>query len=489
MGDQPPTFDYGLEDVEAGFEGEVSDVFSEEPVGQDEPEQPAAEPSDDNWFFAGSGQSEQTTEFEQDFAADVFGEEQEANPPEAGDEPVGEFGTSPPFAEDLTVDQTSDPLPGETEPAPPMPDWLQASTNGPEQAAGPSSPVEDTGEADDLLDTLWGGTGSAEEPGDDLDEAFAATGFGAPAGADDGEPDQPPSDAFDLWGEDETAPETPDSEMAEDLQASEAPPHDQGPGSPFESEGEPSWETESDSASGEGKPSQAEIAEMYWTGGVKSEEETAAEEPAPGEAPAKLEPEEPTPGIRYRVVIDTSDVQFPDELCAHCNGAPTVSKLPVNTAVYKGSGLGDRQMVTYRIPLCANCTERAYARSEEQQTARLQAHLISVLVAMLLVVVALATRLVDFQESIGLDLAILLVLAAMGYIIPAAFLLIRASHFPQPEDSKYVESTLRVPADTEGSETAFEWRNRTYARRFVAANQEQAVSGAIKVHEREYEGA
>ncbi|MGA9534138.1 MAG: hypothetical protein WBR18_15580 [Anaerolineales bacterium] len=485
---EPPVFDYGLKDSDTEFVEEASDAFADEADEQAEADEfPAEELSDNDWFFAKSDEAATPTEFEQDFAADVFGSGQEAEAEEAAEEPLSELGVSSPFADDIATEQTSDPLPGEMEPAPAMPDWLQSSTETPEEASEPSTQSDQPGESDDLLDTLWGGTEASEEPSSEFDDAFTATGLGALVGAAEDEPEKGSSETFDLWDEEQISGEALEFEMDDDLRDLPAEPPEQEKVGQFGAEAESSWETDSGTMSAEGEPTEAEIAEMYWTGGVKSQEETAAE-PAPGEVPAKLEPQEPEPGIRYRVVMGTSDVNFPGELCAHCNGAPIVSKLPVNTAVFQGSGLGDRQMVTYRVPLCANCTERAYARSEEQQTARLQAHLISVLVAMFLVVGALATRLVDFQDSVGLDLAIILVLAGMGYIIPVTFLLIRASRFPQPEDSRYVETTLRVPADTEGMETAFEWRNPIYARQFVATNQEQAVSGAMKVHEREYEG-
>jgi hypothetical protein len=56
---------------------------------------------------------------------------------------------------------------------------------------------------------------------------------------------------------------------------------------------------------------------------------------------------------------------------------------------------------------------------------------------------------------------------------------------PKPPDSEYVKSTLRVPGDTEGTETAFEWRNQDYARRFLLANTKVAVSEVTRMREQE----
>jgi hypothetical protein len=456
----------------------------------------ATEPEPTEDWFAGEPEDVAAAEQDQDLLDSVFepfapGEQpsapaEGASPgPWAQAEGGGESETSPPFAEEALDAGTPDLLPGETEPAPPMPDWLQTSDE-PTAEPGPEPDESPGPQREDLLDSIWGDeqeTTPEDRTGPDVASGLGIGALGALDAAEEEEPAEEPALTSDLWGDsDAAAPSFEDESMLGEPEP--------GRVAPFEMEEEPEAGA-LDQPVEETGPSQEEIAEMYWTGEVHEKEpaaEEAAAAPTDEGEQVGLEPNEPEPGIRYRVVTQTSQAVMPDDMCAHCNQSPTVSRLPIAATVFQGSGLGERQTITYRVPLCASCTERAHARSEEQQTARLQAHLISILVAMILVVGALGFRVVTFQDSIGFDLAILLLLAAMGYIVPAAFLLIRASRFPQPEDSKYVESTLRVPADTEGTETAFEWRNQTYARDFVAANQEQAVSGAMKVREREYEG-
>ncbi len=149
------------------------------------------------------------------------------------------------------------------------------------------------------------------------------------------------------------------------------------------------------------------------------------------------------------------------------------------------SGPGDRQIGTLRIPVCADCHQRAAARSEEQQTSRLQAHLIGVLAALVLVVCGLGFSLINLKDNLGAALAGLVVLAVLGYVVPAVPLLLRASRLPIPADAVYVGTTLRVPGDTEATETAYEWRSQGYARRFQDANAKIAVSEVTKVRDLE----
>jgi hypothetical protein len=63
-------------------------------------------------------------------------------------------------------------------------------------------------------------------------------------------------------------------------------------------------------------------------------------------------------------------------------------------------------------------------------------------------------------------------------------LLNRIGLFPISEDAAYVRSTLLVPSEVQGLETAFEWRNKTYAERFHQANHEITVGQIIKVKDR-----
>lgn len=370
----------------------------------------------------------------------------------------------PPFGEAPEEEEGAE-LPEDFEPAPEMPDWL--AREEPEESAdiGTSHPpVAEEGQADeDLAAALW------EQEG---------------AEAEDEEPLTPDRD--------QTEERQFASEFMSELEAERA--EESGEEAPGARPPKPEAE----------EYTQEELAAMLWTGEARPETKTEAEGPpgehatepamkrpesgaAPQEAAPPREPIEPEPGLRHRVVLKTSQPNLPEDMCAHCTQTPTVAKLPVRAALYRGTGVGERQMATFHVPICADCRARVNAHSDEQQTARLQAHLISVLVALFLVVGALGFRVVDFQDTVLVDLAILVVLALMGYIVPVAVLLLRASRFTKPPDARYVATTMRVPSDTEGLETAYEWRSPEYASHFLQANSESATGGVTKVKERQYE--
>jgi hypothetical protein len=154
-----------------------------------------------------------------------------------------------------------------------------------------------------------------------------------------------------------------------------------------------------------------------------------------------------------------------------------VSSLP------QGREVGQRKSTTFNLPLCADCHKRAAERSEPERNARLQAHLISALIALISMVAALALGLKPLEEG-PLGILILVILAVLGYTLPVIVLLNRIGPFPISEDSAYVRSTLLVPSEVQGLETAFEWRNKTYAERFHQANHEITVGQIIKVKDR-----
>ena len=130
------------------------------------------------------------------------------------------------------------------------------------------------------------------------------------------------------------------------------------------------------------------------------------------------------------------------------------------------------------VPLCANCRKRAARLSDEARAARLQAHLISAITAMILVVVGLAFGLVNPQALGVVDILIVVILIIVGYTVPAMILLGRISNYDPPPDAAYVRTTLLVPRDTQGLETAFESRHGEYAQIFFEAN-EASVLGRI----------
>ncbi len=472
----------------------------EEARAEERPEPPVEEPAEMDFSAEAEEDWEPSVDFDVSPPAPSDAEEMDLSEPQfeeaegfVDEEQAAEMMAEAPSEDEapiLPFDELEERAPSQEdladfEPAPEMPDWLQAGAEG--AAAVPDSeepPAEEEefGEGEDLLASLWADEEEeAEEEAPQADQAAAPEGAGALGGL-----------AFDAEGapepEAEGAPEEDLWPEYEEEAISSPTPDEQEPGreEPGPEAAAQAMEPQEES----GEPTEEELAEMYWTGQVADKAEAEPiPEPEPIEALESREPEEPEPGIRYRVVLDRSQARFPSELCAHCTQSPTVGTLTVTARIFQGAGLGERQVRSYRVPLCADCQARANARSEEQQTAQLQAHLISVLVALVLVVAGLALGLVDFQRSVILNLAILGLLAGMGYVVPAALLLIRASRYPKPEDATYVQTTLRVPADTEGTETAFEWRNRTYAQQFLAKNKENAVSKVNRIQEREYAGS
>jgi hypothetical protein len=226
-----------------------------------------------------------------------------------------------------------------------------------------------------------------------------------------------------------------------------------------------------------------------------------AKEPIPTPAPLKppskegeeqpvmpqlsLRETDPPPGQRYRVVIKGRTVKFPRNFCAHCFRKPVRGRLPVDGSLPSGQGVGQRQVTTFNLPVCRECHKRASRLHEEEKSARLQAYLISALVAMVLLVAALAFG-VDLQEQPLVSVLILATLAVVGYSIPVLILLGRVGYYPPPPDAAYVRSTLLVPSDIQGLETAFEWRNQAYAERFYESNKDSTLGKMTPVKDRSH---
>jgi hypothetical protein len=200
--------------------------------------------------------------------------------------------------------------------------------------------------------------------------------------------------------------------------------------------------------------------------------------------PAHEAPADPPPGLRYRTVIRGTKVQLPRGACAHCMATPARHKLNVRGSLPAGQVLGQRRPTRFAIPLCSRCHKRAGSRTPEERSARLQAYLISALVALFVLIVTLLLNVVDLQGGNAVSGLLLLIILVLGYAIPAVMLSSRANRFLPPEDALYVQTTLLVPEETQGLETAFEWRNREYAERFLGANQEAILGRAIEVKDR-----
>ena len=214
-----------------------------------------------------------------------------------------------------------------------------------------------------------------------------------------------------------------------------------------------------------------------------AEPPTAQAEPTPAQ-PESEAPSDPPPGFRYRTVIRGTRVHFPGGSCAHCMATPARRKLNVRGTLPAGQVLGQRRPTRFAIPLCSLCHKRANSRTPEERSTRLQAYLISALVALFVLIVTLLLDVVNLQGGDVVSGLLLLIILILGYAIPALMLSNRANRFLPPEDALYVQSTLLVPDETQGLETAFEWRNHEYADRFLDANQEAVLGRAIQVKDR-----
>ena len=192
---------------------------------------------------------------------------------------------------------------------------------------------------------------------------------------------------------------------------------------------------------------------------------------------------DPPPGQRSRVVIKGTRVRFPGGSCAHCMRKPVKNKLGVPGSLPNGQTLGNRRTTLFTLPLCRECYKRSSRIHEDEKNARLQAHLVSALFAMVLLVAALAWGL-DLREEPLIGLLIIATLATVGYSIPALILLGRIQPYPPPPEASYIRSTLLVQAETDTLETAFEWRNKEYAQRFYNANKESVLGRMTSIKDR-----
>ena len=199
-------------------------------------------------------------------------------------------------------------------------------------------------------------------------------------------------------------------------------------------------------------------------------EESREPEPAAQAIPEPVAPEaswEPEPGRRFRVRFMGAQPHIPAGTCAHCLRSSARRSLVV-VGVASGPS-GQPRRASYTLPLCSSCYARARAKSDEERNARLMAHLISILVAAVVMVGVLALQLVPFETPL-IAAALLGVLGIAGYGLPVLLLLGRAGRFRPPADALLVRSTLLVSAHPGAGETLFDWRNPGYASHFLEAN-------------------
>jgi len=222
---------------------------------------------------------------------------------------------------------------------------------------------------------------------------------------------------------------------------------------------------------------------------VAAASQAAAKAASPAKAAAPAKPAakpaaDPPPGQRYRVAVSSDQVTFPMQSCAHCMASPARNRLTIVGTAPLGQAVGQRKISRYTVPLCRSCYRRATARTPEEKNARLNAHLISALIALALLVAALALGLIDPAKSLPMAVVLMLILLVVGYALPAAVLLGRAGRFPPTADARYVRTTLLIPESSQGLETAFEWRNQRYAEEFHQANHQRVLAGVVAIKDR-----
>ncbi|MDF1499379.1 MAG: hypothetical protein P1P76_02780 [Anaerolineales bacterium] len=193
---------------------------------------------------------------------------------------------------------------------------------------------------------------------------------------------------------------------------------------------------------------------------------------------------DPPPGYRHRVMIRGDRVVFPGGECVHCGQTPVRGQLAIAGTLPEGQGMGDRKPTRFQVPLCAECRDRATTLSEDAQSARIQSILFSLIIGMAFVVGSLAFSLVDPGDMQLADWFILVILFIIGFAGSAIVLLNRIGNYPPPLDAAYVRTTLLVPTEAQGLETAFEWRSPEYAQRFYEANESNALGNVTQVKDR-----
>ena len=207
--------------------------------------------------------------------------------------------------------------------------------------------------------------------------------------------------------------------------------------------------------------------------------------PAPQPAVLELREKDPPQGIRHRVVIRGEKVVFPKKACAHCQATPVRGRLTIIGDLPEGQKIGQRKKASFNLPLCAECHDRAKNVTPEEKADRLQANLLAMLVMMLVLVAALAWGL-DLQEDPISGFIIILILGLIGYFVPSYFLLRRIKPSPPSPNAAYIRSTLLIPDDAQGLETAFEFRNSGYAEQFFAANDIFSLGKPVQVKDRSF---
>lgn len=210
----------------------------------------------------------------------------------------------------------------------------------------------------------------------------------------------------------------------------------------------------------------------------------ALAEPVPSEQiqedqPAeKVEEGPPAPPEKfYRVRIEGESVYFPMKACVHCMKTPADHKTSVIGSLPTGRIVGQRRRAVFSVPICPECRQKFSAKSEAQKNARLQAHLTSLIIGLVLVIAAIALDVIDMSRNAAVGLLLVAIITGVGYLLPVGFLLQRAERFPAPHETHLVRTTLTVrPPDEPIAESYFDFRNGEYAQLFRDSNPATVMS-------------
>jgi hypothetical protein len=217
---------------------------------------------------------------------------------------------------------------------------------------------------------------------------------------------------------------------------------------------------------------------------VEAQREPVPAEKIETEAPADRVEEAPsTPQEKYfRVRLEGESVYFPMKSCLHCMKTPADHKTSVIGSLPTGGTMGRRRRAVFSVPICTECRQKYSAKSEAQKNARLQAHLTALIVGLGLVVAAVGLDVIDMSRNAAVGLLLAGIIAGVGYLLTAGFLLPRTQRIPPLPETHLVQSTLKVRApDEPAAESYFDFRNKEYAKIFRDANSKAALSDVEEV--------
>jgi hypothetical protein len=472
----------GLADEDSMLE--APDLGVPEETGAPE-DTPAAAAEDEQGLSAGELDDLFKADSDEEISSPAFSEqlketpEWQAQEPEFEPQPPDEEGPSSSWLDEIEIEEQ-------------QPEEPAASMEFEGSLAGSSEPDEESGWEDAEL----------EYEGEDAEEEQPPEAWLQDQPKEDLEEPEPEAGGYE-WSESGLSftEDESDGDFLSSLRDSAAIPLESQPledqalqGQDFETEepSPPSWAIEGDeedagamaarmqsvtSSESEAAP-ESELDEALSDASVEVEEEPIQEDVI------HYRETDPPRGFRHRVVIGGDRVVFPGGECVHCGRTPVKGQLAIAGTLPEGQGMGARKPTRFQVPLCNECRQRATRLSDDAKSARQQSWLFALIIGLAFVVGSLAFGLVKPAEMAIADWFILLFLFIIGFAGSALLLLNRVSNYPPPMDAAYIRTTLLIPSENQGLETAFEWRNPEYAQRFYEANESNALGSVTRVKDR-----